>query len=362
MAQKYPAWVDEYAKAFHNAFAKMVPNSWGPLDAFALIAALNGSFIAKVHEAVQIVKAEGRLPEEVGKSFSSPSSLRAALYFLMWEYQNAEEKNREQFKEVVEFLVGVLEHMAERDTFAHSQNIAHSPEKIAAVLNDAEWQEANPAIAREIGKLYNSLASLVFALYTDFFPQDSHEIYGPYDASAKFGDGTILVMKHFPKIRPSEVWPVASAFKHYDAKIFQVFRDVRFNCEVVGMHSLYDGDIINSLAAYSVVIDGVARNDPAEIKALADHFASIATEIAVAREELSKEELKKKILELECYQFFVLFKLAGMDWRPTGEMLRLAETAVVPARFEMDQFPSFEEYATSPAFEAYWLKDLYQGS
>ncbi len=357
--EKYPKWIDEFAKAFHNAFVKMAPITWGPLNVDVLVSCLNGAFISKVHQAITKIKSKGYKIGEVTKTFSCPSTLRVAFPFLIWEYQSSEPKNKAQFREISEYLVEILSYLAKKDIFAFQSNIAHTNEEIETILNKTDWQTGNSQAARELGKIYNSLASLTFALYGDFFPQDSQEIYGPYDASKKFGENTILIIKHFPKIKAMEIWPEMEKLKYSDVKIFQVFKNVKFRCEMVGMHSIYEGDLINNLAAYFVVVDGIPQNSLEKIKELSNYFAEVATEQSTAYEKLSKEDLKKKILEVECYQFFDFFKLAEMDWRPTKEMLEAVKDKDVPDRYELEEFPPFKEYIKSPEFEIYWLKDLY---
>ncbi len=357
---KYPKWIDEFARALHNAFTKMVPISWGPIDAGAVMGSLNGTFISKLHEAIVKIKNQGYRVEQVAKTFSCPSTLRPAFVFLLFEYQNSKPKNKAQFREVAEYIVEVLSYLTKKDIFAYESNIGHTDKEIVNILNKTDWQTGNRKVARELGKLYNSLASLVFSLYKDFFPQDSHEIYGPYDASEKFGDNSILIIKHFSKIKPVELWPEIKKLKFSEVKLFQVFKDIKFKCETVGMHSIYEGDIINNLAAYYIVVDDIPQNLLKKVKELSDYFAQITTEQSTAYEKLTKEELKKKILEWECYQFFGFFKLAGIDWRPTKEMIGAIKDKKVGDRYELEKFPSFAEYISSPEFEIYWLKDLYK--
>lgn len=360
MSNKYPKWIDEYAKAFHNAFTKMVPISWGPIDVMSLIASLNSAFISKVYEAITKVKNQGYKIDKIARAFSCPSVLRPALFFLTFEYQNSKPQNKAQFKEVVEYIIEILSYLTKKDVFAYESNIGHRDEEIEFILKKTDWQNGNREIARELGKLYNSLASLVFSLYKDFFPQDSHEIYGPYDASKKFGKKTILLIKHFPKIKPVELWPEIKKLKYSDVKIFQVYRNVKFKCEAIGMHSIYKGDLINNLVSYFVAVDDIPQNSVRKIKELSDYFAEIATKQSMVYEKLSKEELKMKALEWECYQFFEFFKLAQMDWRPTEKMYEAIKDKDVPDRFELEQFSSFKECTTSPEYEVYWLKDLYK--
>ncbi len=364
-SKKYPQWIDEYAKSVHDSFVKMLPISWGPVDAISLIALLNGSFSVKIYKAIKSIQTQKCSIQDIAKSFSCSSTLRVALCWLIWEYQNTRLKNKEQFKEIVELFVEVLKYMTKKDIFAYKSNIGHTRQEIEGFLNEINWQFANSEKAREMGKLYNSLSSLVFALYGDFFPQDSHEIYGPYNAFRKFGKNTIFLIKHFPKIRPVELWPEIAQLKHKDVKVFQVYKNVKFKCELIGMHSIYQGDLINNLVAYAIMINGKYRNNLNEIKALSDYFVKAATKQSLLYDGLSKKEAKKRVLEWECYQFFDFFKLAKMDWQPTKQMIRAINEKIIKNkhisdRFELDKFPSFKQYVTSPKFDVYWLKDLYK--
>ena len=359
MKSKYPKWIDEYAKAFHTGFINVVPTRWGPVDVFSLVYYLNGTFLSKIYKAITIIKKKKIHISKIIKSFSCPSSIRVALLFLVYEYQGSNPKNKKQFKEIAEFFVMILKYWTKKDAFAYESNIIHSSLEIDNLVNNTHWVEGNKELAREIGKLYNSLSALVYSLYRDFFPQDSHEIYGPYKTS-KFGKNAILLIKHFPKIKPVELWPEIKNFKYKDVKIYQVYKNIKFKCEIIGMHSIYKGDLINNLVAYSVVVDGKYKNDIKEIKSLRDYFAEIATKQSMIYDKLSKEELKKKVLEWECYQFFNFFKLAGMEWRPTKEMLEAIKDKKVGDKFELEKFVPFKEFTTSPKFEVYWLKDLYK--
>lgn len=355
----YPTWVDEYTASVHNAFIGMVPSRWGSIDYFAILPHLQGAFIDKVHEAVIKLKASGKTPAELVRVFSSPSTLRCALYFLAEEYKSIENKNKTEFKEVMEYLVPVLEAWTPNDTFALSTNQAHTPQEVSGMLA-ASFGVGSVDVARELGRLYNSAASVAFALYRDMFPQDSHEVYGPYDASEKFGPGAVLVIKDFPKIKPTDLWPGAQHFRHAHVRIFQVYKGVDFACDWIGMHSKYKGDLMQGLAAFGVEVDGAWVTDIAAIKEVRLELERVAVEQSKVYESMTYPQWVLKALEWECYQFNAFFKLAGMDWRPTQQMIEAASGAQASMGFGIETFPPIEEYATSPEFEVYWLKDLYR--
>ena len=361
MTKKYPKWIDEYARAVRQFFVDMMPGSFGPVDVFTEIGFLNGKFLSKLHEAVTRLKKKNIPVHEVAKCFPTPSGLRAGLLFAIIEYQFSSPKDKDQFREILDFLIEVLHSLAKRDIFAYESNIIHFPKEISKILNTTVWTEGNPQVARELGKIYTSLAALIYALYKDFFPQDANEIYGPYDAAPKFGKNTTLVIKHFPKkMRPVELWPAIKELKHSEVKIFQVYKNVTFKFRVIGMHPVSKGDLIHNLVAYAVMVDGKLQNDIQKIKTLRDYFVDAAVKQSLVYDSMSKQDLKKKALEWECYQFIDFFKLAGMDWKPTKAMWNAVRDKDIADRMELESFPSVKEYTTSPDYEVYWLKDLYK--
>lgn len=360
MTHRYPKWIDEYARAMHRAFKNMVPCTWGPIDVFYVARNLDGTLISKIYTAISKLKEKKYSVGKIARSFSTLSTLRIELYWLALEYQNSKTKDKIFFREIIEFFIELLSYAAKKDIFAYESNIVHTDKETEKMLNKIKWEKSDILKAREVGRLFNSLSSLVFALYSDFLPQDGNDIYGPYDASKVFGPNTIFLIKHFPGIKPIKLWPATLEFKYKDVKFFQIYRGVQFKCEIFGMHSIYKGDLINGLVAYAILVDGKYQNDLQKIKKLSDYFAEAATKQSLILDHLSEKELKNKALYWLCYQFIDFFKLAKMDWRPTQEMFEAIKNKKFASRFELNKFPSYREYTTSPRYEIYWLKDLYK--
>ena len=360
MVNKYPGWIDEYAKSMHQAFSNMMPCSWGPVDVVQIMTYLNGNLVEKVYEVVQKLKGKGVSPERAVRTFSNLSTFRITVWYLLADYIDSDEKPSEQMKEILDYLMAGLKEWAKEDIFALNKNIGHSKQEIDEIIDNTSWQEGSPEMARELGKLYNSLAALVFGLYRDFFLQEAHEIYGPYGVADNFGEGAILLVKRFSKIKPVELWPQAKDFKYEDVKILQVFQGVKYRCEIIGMHSIYEGDLMKGLIKFAVIADGKAIEKKEDIKKLNEHFEQLATRQAQAYDNMTKDKLVYKALDWLCYQFVGMFELAGVDWRPTEEMKQVVVGKKISLRYEADKFPDYEEFIASPEFEVYWLKKLYE--
>lgn len=354
-----PGWIDSLARSYYGLFASVVPGKWSSLDGFAAYAAYQGAFLDRVHALKETLDQKGRTPDMLAPLIGNPSSLRWAFISLLREYSALSDKElyRAKAKAVFGWLEVLLESVMKEDVWAEHANRFHSSGEVSGVLDSVPWIAGEDAV-RNVGKLYVGCASLAFALYRDFFPQDAHEVFGPYDASSKFGEGSLLVIKHFTKLKPVELWPETAGFPYREVKIYQVLKGVRFSCQLIGMHSDYDGPVVPNTAAVAIEIDGkfVGRE---EIAGIAAKVAQYAVDYSHLYEKLDLERAKRLFVEWGCYQFIRLFEAAGMDWRPTPEMLAPIMKADIRMGVTLDSMPPYEEFASSKEWEIYWLKNLY---
>ena len=339
-----PSWIEEYTFAFHRGFANMMPCSWGPIDGMAMLASLDGTFLDKLHQAITRVSAHPLSREELRALFPSPSGLRIAISFTITEYAHSHTKNVQAYRETLTWLVQALQTLIPEDTFAAESNRLHTPEEISSMLKSTAWQTADPTRARNLGRLYNSLSASVLALSTDFFPQNIHDVFGPYAASERFGANTILTIKYFPA---------------FGVELQQIYRDVRFRCELIGAHALYEGNVIQNMVAYALLVDGKEENDPTKIATLTAAFAEQAMQDAERLSQMSMDDKKELFLTKLCEPFAGLFPLTKMDANPTPKMREAVREKEINTRYELAAMPDYETYLSDPAFEGYWLREVF---
>ncbi|MEK7601207.1 MAG: hypothetical protein AAB480_01595 [Patescibacteria group bacterium] len=355
----YPKWIDAYTKSMHQAFVGMTPADWGPLDFNQCFRALNGAFIEKLHEAIVQIKRKKIPAGEVARHFLSPSGFRAVFYFAVTEYAFSDHTKRAQAREVFDFFNGVLGRMFKKDIWAYESNVIHSENEVAALIRRTPWTKGSSDSARLVARLGNSASALSYALYRDYYVAESQEVYGPYDASSHFGPHHILVIKHYPKMRPIALWPQARTFRHADKKLYLIYEGVKMKCEFIGMHTRYEGDLMSGLRKYAVEIDGVFYNDPKAIKKKTEYIGGLAVKQWGLYRSMSKQDLKMKFLEWMCWSCRPLFELAGTDTGPSDTMMRNLKRARIADRIKMPAMMSYRKYLKSRDWEAYWLKDLY---
>jgi phosphohistidine swiveling domain-containing protein len=357
----YPKWIDNAAKSFQHAMTNMTPSDWGPFDYQTFLQAIDGNFISKLHQAVKTVKEKGYDKETQAKAMHNISTLRVGIWYYLIEYSGITNKEplKEKLKEINEFFIELLEYMTENDTWGYQENTIHNKDEIKKILEKTEWQPQNKNHTREIGKLYNSLSALSYAFYRDYFPMISHEVYGSYNASEKFGENHTLIIKHFTNLSPTDLWPEIKENHYKEIKILQVYKNINFKTELIGMHSIYDGNPMEDLVSYTVLINNQPVTDIEEIKKIANYLGELATEQYKIYNNMSTQDLKEKTLEWLCYIFSKFFKLAKMDWHPTQEMIKALEGKEILDRCVLEGFPNYEEYINDKKYEIYWLKKLY---
>ncbi len=244
---------------------------------------------------------------------------RDQLFYLLWDFKSA----RLPFKER-EKIIRPFHEMNLASTFADpygfTSNIQHSPEQVRLLLHEIPWQTGEPEHARLLGKLYTGALHLVHGLYGDIYVGNSADNFGAYDASGKYGKGHSLVIRNFADLKPLEVWSGAGAIPCKTLDIYTVYRKVRFTCDAISCHSVFDGNVIENLVDFAVKVDGKFVDSTAALAALKDDL----TEHAVGqwKELVGKdfEDLKQTGLTQRSYINKPLYELAGMDWRPTKAM------------------------------------------
>lgn len=360
MRKTHPQWVDEYTKSIHQAYVGMVPGDWGPIDFYAGYRALNGAFIKKLHEAVVRLKTKKVPLRIVAKDFLSPSSIRPAFSFAAYEYGMSDHTTHVQAREVFDYFDKLTRQVFKKDVWAQKSNIIHTSGEVDKLIKRIPWEKGNSDVARLISRLGNSASALAYALYRDFYVDESQEVYGPYDVSKKFGRDHALVIKHYPKMRPTTLWPSMRSFRYTDMKLYMMYEGVQVKCEFIGMHTLYKGDVMGGLRKYAVEIDGVFYRDQKKMKEVMEYIGKRAVKQWSAYEKMSKQDLKMKFLEWMCFSCSPLFHLAGMDARPSEEMIRNVMKAKIGDRCVVSKFPTYAAFLKRKDWEAYWLRDLYK--
>jgi hypothetical protein len=177
-------------------------------------------------------------------------------------------------------------------------------------------QEANPEIARRLGRLVSACYHLGHAMYSDMHPSIVYDNFGPYEIDA----GEIVVIKDFGNLRAPELWLASDTLPAGEIQIVCVYKDVKMSIDSAS-HVTYDGDTIGGLKKFLFLVDGkeYAIND---LEQLSVPIEKMAAEIYEQAQALDFESKKKLYFTQKAYSYKHLCSALGQDWQPDQEIFQ----------------------------------------
>jgi len=309
-----------YAKSAALAMGNMDIGTMQPFDWLQFGPLFAKEWIDKIRLLKKKCEEQNIPIKELAKLWPTTSSLRCQIYFFILDTRFAKIGKKERI-ELADFLFEMLKHRAKEDIFGFKSNITKTKQGAIALLKKIKPEKANPKIARLLGKIYNSAYQYACGMYLDFYADYPLENEGPYDVSELFGENTILVIKKFKLLKPTEIWPESEKAPANQVIIYAVYKDVEYRNDLVSVHSVYKGDIINNLIAYAVKVDDVFVYSQDYLEKLNKDFEKIALEQWSTLTNLDIELQKQKGLFIRCFGMKDLFEKVGMDWKPEKEMV-----------------------------------------
>lgn len=275
----------------------------------------------------------------LANKITGPSHLRSQYLFMLADLKFAGIDKKERI-ELAEFFDKILNHKSKKDHYGFSSNIVHSKEEIAELCRKIKFRKANPEIAKFLGQLYTAAFHLVNGLYTDIYTDYGIENKGEYDVSKFFGPGHTMVIKSFHDLKPMDLWPEIKNSPCKTLNIYTVYKNVRFKCDSISVHSVYEGDPIRGLVYYAVGVDGVIINSIEKLNKIRKVIEACSIEQWQRLISQEKEQIKIKGLLQRCYIFKDMFELLGIEWKPSKEMIKAVKDR--PIESAIKNFPKDE--------------------
>lgn len=340
--------ISNFIESQRLAYRNMDLTTLEPINVFLFHPLFAKEWCTRISTAIDRITQQQIPLDRVAATFNSAGHLRCQFGFLLFDLKAARVP-KEQRQKVADFFRNVLLHTAKADHAGYQSNIKHTGAEIQAILAKP-FKPATPAIARQLGKLYSAAYHLVNGLYTDFYTDYGAENMGPYP----LGNNRILVIKQFADLCPTPVWPESKAPCKI-LTIYAIYENVKFQCDAISVHSLYEGDPVNGMVQYAIEVDG----KPTDVSTIAELTSSLEDEAVQQWQRLitqDHETLKQKGLSQRCYTLKGLFDLAGMNWEPDGEMRAAVEGKPFATEFWKPPVGQEEEYWTNildPGVEFY---------
>ncbi len=314
--EKFMSWIKSFTHSSFNLFAGNILDAFQPLDFFHFYPLWHDLWVKRIAAVIKSLDLENKKFAEVKHILPPPSNMRAILQKLIPCYQGVQEKNIEEYKTVTNFFARMLSEACPTDPFAMNSNIAHSEQEIGEMIKSIQWKFGDSYSAKKIGRLITAAGSLVHGLYNDLATDFGWEAYGPYIT----GEKETILIRHFPDLRPLDLWSENFVASIKDLAIYTWYQDVDWEISFVGCHTLVkNGDPISGMKKFAVVADGRVLSVE-EIVSLVDILAQKAETLYKEIRIKDIEETKRMILRQEHYQLKKMFDAAGLDWNTTAEI------------------------------------------
>lgn len=341
MKRKVPKWINEYINSIHRLFRGMDLRTLEPLDCFHFHPLHSDLWQDYIYRAIKLCQ-QKKIPfEKILKSTPNPSSIRAIIQFMVCHYNNIviskKPVDKKAIKETFNFFVKILKAKNKKDIFCYRENIGHSKDEIIKILKGMKWSPGSREASKEIGRLYLGASSLVNGLMNDWCTDNGIEVWGPYDVSKYCGQGTILVIRDFPRLKPVELWPHTRQYKYQQIKIYTIYKNVDMRVEYIGCHTVFRGNLAEGLIKYALIADGRYVKNIKQMKKISSNFIQQASRQYQRVMKMDFEALKQKVIAQELYQLKDFFQLVGMDYAPHSIFReRLKGKKLLKGRYPLD--------------------------
>jgi len=351
------SWIKKFSKSASNIFKGQVLEGLQPLDFYHFFPLWYDLWVANIAQAIKKLELESKHFSEIKEILPPPSNMRAILIKLIPSYHAKRVENKKDYKSVANFFARMLKESCPVDPFALKSNPRHTKSEIGTLISNIKWNKADIQSARKIGQLITAAGSLVHGLYNDVVTDLGWDVYGPYTLKTN----RALLIRHFPNLRPNELWPKKLLSNTKEVIIYAIYEDVAWRISFVGCHTISKGQSpVVGMKRFAIYADGEFLQTE-EISNLVDEFSVKATEIYKQIRKMDFENLKLLVMKQECYQLKGLFDKAGFDWQPTdGMMARIKNKPLLKGIFPRGKFiettEEFEKIFGIDEFEREILK------
>lgn len=311
--------IKKFIYSFLKAVGNMDISTLEPMSNFMFHPLFAKEWVDKIEQVIEFVEKENLSFEDIAKLISGPSHLRAQFFFLLCDLKCAKTEKEKRIK-IANFWNVVLKKKAVEDEYGEESNIVHTKDDIKNLIWDVRFNQGNEEIGKEIGRLYSAGYHLVNGLYTDFYTDFGVECFGQYILD----NDHILVIRQFNDLNPKELWPeIDSPCERLT--IHTIYKNIKFRCDAISVHSIFEGDTIKNLVRWAIEIDGRFIDSIGQINNLREKLENESIKQWKRLISLEFEKLKEKGLFIRGYVFKDLFEKLRLDWKPSKEMLNVVK-------------------------------------
>lgn len=322
-------WLDNLFMALRDSYTMENRKSF-PFEIRDLPLAYRKLWLEKVMAAI----AEIRDIKELAGRLNSANEIRVPFVELL---KTARQEKHPQIELLCKFFYKLAKAKAKNCPFSSDgKNIKYDGDEIKKILAETPFVKA--VEPKKFGQLSAYLHMLVWNLHTDSFAGIYY--HGPYKT-----EKGILIAREFFDLDCREIWP-ESAIPFKTITLLAIYNPIdikmKFYTEMAN-----DKNFNDELIEYAVIADNKPLN---EIGTLLNAVKELAHEQKSRLHALEDIKMKNKFIEIQGFRFRHLFNAAGMDWKPSSEMLYSLAITEPVRKWDLSEMPKEDAFARFESF------------
>lgn len=247
--------------------------------------------------------------------------------------------------EYINFLFDILKEKVNGDIFClNGKNFLLNEKETRQILNSTDWELIEDMQdKKKISFLTVMANNVVYTTFFDPFMTGGFYLHGPYDASGKFGENTLLLVREYHNLNPKELW-LDLEMPYKKMRILAVYKNLDLKINFVN-HPITKDSIGDKLIAYKIYLDDkeIDINKIEELTELFHKISSSQTKKVNSWSDLDKVRMGTKIA-------FYLFKdfreKMGDNWIPENQVEKtikeFGDTFI--KKFSFEKTPDLEHW------------------
>lgn len=281
-------------------------------------------FSYEFFEDIEVLRERQESAMSIAALFHNPSRLwRMSHHLLNGLRLRAEPLEVQQ--QAILTLLELVSYLKFGDPFcADGANILWKPEQAKKVVQEAKFREGLDA-----ARLVHQLAGILWA-YTESLYFVAHElsveIHGPYTLP----DGTLLLVRDFFDLQPSDLWSSTPFLSPQIVRIMTIYR--HFPAHLDAYNNLYVAPgtrLIDEMLSCEVLIDN-HRADLSQVKQLLLEASEAITAITNEVHAWSLEQIVRHYIRIFWWRKAPLRKELRKDWQPPEKVLKRVTARNIP--------------------------------
>lgn len=312
-------WINDHNESYVNTIGAMDMGTLQPYDWFQFHPLFDREWCMYIEKIIDEMNKRGLTAKDLTPHPFEPFTQRDFMSFGFLTVKTARSPKEKRMK-IMEFYNELAKARYKKDSYSlEGTSIVLLPNEADALAQKIPFNEPKPIITRQLGNIYSASYTLQNGLYLDFYMGYGHEYFGPFPMDDLFGAGTILVIKHFPDMRPTDIWPdFKSPCK--SLRMYSIYKNVSFKTDLFTCHGVFTGNTVTGLVKWALEIDGKFVTDEKQIEKLSEQLMELSKNQWEVLVKQDFETQKQTGLLINCYNHKPLTDQLGLDWRPTAEM------------------------------------------